>query len=132
MIIMKHEFKVSLEAAAVRHYCIQLGLFTCGDNEQYGEMLNKCGIITADDLYAIAEDIYQYSDWETLKENYGERIPEEVDCIDQQYIDAIVFDIIRYCKVFAVGKWVSDYEDYEPSDLETGFDPYEGCYTYDC
>ena len=22
--------------------------------------------------------------------------------------------------------------EYEPDDLECGFDPYEGCYTYDC
>ena len=25
-----------------------------------------------------------------------------------------------------------DEEDYEPDDLEMGFDPYEGCYTWDC
>ena len=24
------------------------------------------------------------------------------------------------------------FEDYEPDDLESGFDPYEGCYTFDC
>ena len=23
-------------------------------------------------------------------------------------------------------------DDYEPNDLECGFDPYAGCYTYDC
>ena len=26
----------------------------------------------------------------------------------------------------------SDEEDYEPDVDECGFDPYEGCYTYDC
>lgn len=25
-----------------------------------------------------------------------------------------------------------DYDDYDDSDLECGFDPYEGCYTFDC
>ena len=25
-----------------------------------------------------------------------------------------------------------DWEDYEPDADECGFDPYEGCYTYDC
>lgn len=25
-----------------------------------------------------------------------------------------------------------DYEDYENYDLECGFNPYEGCYDYDC
>lgn len=27
-----------------------------------------------------------------------------------------------------------DWEDYEPADIDDdiGFDPYEGCYTYDC
>ena len=25
-----------------------------------------------------------------------------------------------------------EYLDYEDYDLEMGFDPYEGCYTYDC
>lgn len=32
------------------------------------------------------------------------------------------------------GAWIcSDEDDWdEPSDLEMGFDPYEGCYSFDC
>lgn len=30
--------------------------------------------------------------------------------------------------------WISSDEDEEPTDIDSdfGFDPYEGCYTYDC
>ena len=28
--------------------------------------------------------------------------------------------------------WICSDEEEEPADLECGFDPYEGCYSYDC
>lgn len=108
MVFMKHVFKGHLSASDVRHFCIQCGLFTCGDNEQYGEMLNKCGIINADQLFAIAEDIYQFSDWETLHSMYSPVIPDDMQCVDDEYIEAITRDLMHYIQFFAVSRWVNE------------------------
>lgn len=108
MVFMKHVFKGNLSASDVRHFCIQCGLFTCGDNEQYGNMLNKCGIIDADGLFAIAEDIYQFSDWETLHDMYSPLIPDDMDCLDEAYIEAITRDLLRYIQFFVGSRWVNE------------------------
>lgn len=44
---------------------------------------------------------------------------------------------VPYCHADPDQHWLAPCEqedEYEPSDWmdETGFDPYEGCYTYDC
>ena len=42
--------------------------------------------------------------------------------------------LLEECEELAHPHWVQDDEDedYEPDVDETGFDPYEGCYTGDC
>ena len=41
--------------------------------------------------------------------------------------------LFEECEELAHPHWAQDDdEDHEPDVDETGFDPYEGCYTYDC
>ena len=108
MVIMKHQFKGHISAYDVRHFCIQLGLFTCGDNEQYGDMLNKCGIISADQLLGIATYIYQFSDWATIKSLYGAMVPEDSQYIDDTYIEWIARDLMRYVQFFFTSFYVNE------------------------
>ena len=108
MVIMKHQFKGHINANDVRHFCIQCGLFTCGDNEQYGEMLNKCGIIDADQLLGIATDIYQFSDWATIKSLYGAMVPKDAIYIDDIYIESIARDLMRYVQFFFTSYWLNE------------------------
>lgn len=41
---------------------------------------------------------------------------------------------IPYCHADPNWPAPCEYDDYEPDDIDDdfGFDPYEGCYTYDC
>lgn len=51
---------------------------------------------------------------------------EEIEMI----LNADLESVKEACRVDA--EIDEDWEEYSDEDLETGFDPYEGCYTWDC
>lgn len=56
------EFR-QLSKSDLRSLCIRQNWYTCGNNEEYSNMLNKAnkGNITTNDIVAIAKDIKEHS-----------------------------------------------------------------------
>lgn len=54
-------FRHTLSSEKVREFCIHHDLYTRGDNEAYGKMLDKCGYITPETLEQIAQDIVDHT-----------------------------------------------------------------------
>lgn len=80
----KHIVKVreyrTITSDALRNLCIEKNWYTCGNNEEYGKLLesaNKSNI-SADDIWVMATDIKKHSDTE-------------------HEIDSICFEIARKC-----------------------------------
>lgn len=46
--------------------------------------------------------------------------------------EMLISGICPKCWAETFGEDEEDPEDYDDADLEMGFDPYEGCYTFDC
>lgn len=84
-------------------------MMTNREIEMYDYIL-ECGIATADEL--------------NLARNLVDGTWEDV-------LNAVLSVRTGYS---TLEQMLEDEEDeyYEPSDLEEGFDPYEGCYTFDC
>ncbi len=64
---MKYGYKEirKIEASKIRNLCIEKDWFTCGDNDQYGELLDygfSGKNITSDELVEMATLIKEYSD----------------------------------------------------------------------
>jgi hypothetical protein len=54
--------------------------------------------------------------------------------LEEQGKTDLAEQLFEECEELAHPHWAQDDadEDYEPDADECGFDPYEGCYTYDC
>jgi hypothetical protein len=54
--------------------------------------------------------------------------------LEEQGEHELAEQLFEECEELAHPHWAQDDEDegYEPDVDESGFDPYEGCYTYDC
>lgn len=54
--------------------------------------------------------------------------------LEEQGKTDLAEQLFEECEELAHPHWAQDDEDedYEPDVDECGFDPYEGCYTYDC
>ena len=54
--------------------------------------------------------------------------------LEEQGKHELAEQLFEECEELAHPHWAQDDEDedYEPDVDECGFDPYEGCYTYDC
>ena len=53
--------------------------------------------------------------------------------LEEQGKTDLAEQLFEECEELAHPHWAQDDdEDYEPDVDETGFNPYEGCYTYDC
>lgn len=53
--------------------------------------------------------------------------------LEEQGKTDLAEQLFEECEELAHPHWTQDDdEDYEPDVDECGFDPYEGCYTYDC
>jgi hypothetical protein len=54
--------------------------------------------------------------------------------LEEQGKTDLAEQLFEECEELAHPHWAQDDEDkdYEPEADECGFDPYEGCYTYDC
>ena len=53
--------------------------------------------------------------------------------LEEQGKHELAEELFEECEELAHPHWAQDDdEDDEPDVDETGFDPYEGCYTYDC
>ena len=57
-----------------------------------------------------------------------------IAALEEQGKTDLAEQLFEECEELAHPHWAQDDddEDYEPDVDETGFDPYEGCYTYDC
>lgn len=58
----------------LRSLCISKGWYTCGTNEEYDALFNKCrtfneSTVTAEDIATIAKDIISHSNIQNTKEN---------------------------------------------------------------
>lgn len=55
-------------ADSVRKVCIENNLYTAGDNEEYGHMLDWVGRLypNTENIYFIADDIYRHSENQTI------------------------------------------------------------------
>lgn len=82
---MKYGYKETrkIEMNKIRNLCIEKGWFTCGDNDQYAELLSygKCENITSDELVEMATLIKEYSNTE-------------------YEITSIMFELARICYSF--------------------------------
>ena len=52
--------------------------------------------------------------------------------LEEQGKHELAEQLFEECEELAHPHWCQDDEDYESDADECGFDPYEGCYTYDC
>ena len=88
--------KFQMDNYRVRSLCIEEGLYTCGDNKEYGLMLNSAREArTPEDIMDIARDIWEHSDKEDLINCYGEG-PEEL-------INNIANSLLRECCCVYIG-----------------------------
>ena len=62
-----------LSPSSVRGFCIERNFYTCGDCRAYEAMFEMCHRATStDDIFRIAEDIFEHSDIELIMEDYGD------------------------------------------------------------
>ena len=76
----------------VREMCVKYGYYTCGDNDSYSAMLNRCKVVSVDvisDALSIAKDIYNHSNIEKFMREYG--------CDDRSVLETIVFNLYNDC-----------------------------------
>lgn len=70
--------KFHLTADDVRNYCIFHELYTQGNNAEYGAMLDMCGEIDIETIGKIARNIIIHSNQQTMLEEYGSDMFEDV------------------------------------------------------
>ena len=74
----------------VRQMCINYNLYTCGNSEEYTNMLIKlCGVYSPlmDDYETIAVDILSHSRWEDLAGEYNVTYDELMEIIISKLIN---------------------------------------------
>lgn len=79
----------------VRQYCIENNYYTCGDCEEYEQMLDKCSnydssnCATDEEILDIARDIWEHSDMDEYLASGGDW-------------ESFVWGIFNYCIRFEV------------------------------
>ena len=74
----------------VRLMCIENEYCTDCDNEQYGNLLSNCQSAVEDnDILRIAKQIMEYSNTDTLMNQYG--------CNENELLESICFNLINSC-----------------------------------
>lgn len=79
----------SIDLDKVRQVCIDYNYYTCGNAEDYQEMLFKYPKkdMSDTDYFLMAEDIFRHSDVERRCEEYG--------CTEEEFLQSIISNLIN-------------------------------------
>lgn len=93
---MTHEIKFVIHWDKVRQECITHNWYTRGNNDEYENMLfTLCEGSTLEDVYRVAQDIYEHSDTKRIDDYFADCSKESVKCIMDYIINECCYILIE-------------------------------------
>ena len=87
---MNAKITIYMTSDKVRAMCIRRDYCTMCDNEEYGNLLDRCNTaVDANDIIRIAKQIAEYTDID--------RIGRQTGLLDDEIIENIAFDLLNEC-----------------------------------
>lgn len=93
---MTQELKFVIDWGKVRQECISHSWYTRGNNTEYEYMLfTLCEGHTLEDVYRVANDIYEHSDKERIDNYFAESDKSPVKCIMDYIINDCCYILVE-------------------------------------